>query len=274
MGTPLPDAQRAGEVMLNAVNGVTLATALISALATASPPPGTLNVFSGEVTINGSAVNARQAGQVTLQLGRWIRTGDGMAELLLSPGNLLRVGAQSVVQLEASGPDRIRLRLQRGEALLEILDPAVPVVMEQKAGATVIDRKGLYDFDTRKKSKQMKALYAWSRARSEQLSVESAATAQSDTAGRHVAGWYWDPWASSYTYLSASGVVPGPFGWPYYSPGYAPNSIAVHPHDDSWLYGPPVINGVGPRSAPTAPISSPPTVPLTAPGEPQFPTGK
>ena len=122
-------------------------------------------------------------------------------------------------------------------------------------------------------------LLAWSRSRSEQLSSESRVCAQ-DNAGTSQSTapqWHWDPWSASYTFLSASGVVTGPFGWPYFSPGFAPDSIPVH-RGDAWLYGPPILpNRVPPgsyRPSPLAREPTTPTVPLTAPGEPHFPNNK
>ena len=126
------------------------------------------------------------------------------------------------------------------------------------------------------------ALLSWSRSRSEQLSWESRLSAQENSGAARSRGprWLWDPWSASYTFLSASGFVTGPFGWPYFSPGYAPDSIPVH-HGDSWLYGPPVLSspGLPGGSGPAQPLepergNATPTVPLTAPGEPRFPSNR
>jgi hypothetical protein len=235
---------------------------------------------------------------------------------LLSPGSFLRLGYRSELSLERSRTAEVRVRLASGEALIEVLDVATPLVIEQSGVTTVVLNPGLYEFnETRaaiavyagevefsKDDKQIIAetdfgvrtrsfrefrtgpdpastLLAWSRTRSELLSSESAASAQaySGSAGKwHGPAWYWDPWSASYTFLSASGFVNGPFGWPYYSPGYAPDSIPVHPRGDSWLYGPPVLSTpdhyAGRRYGP---VQTPaPSVPLTAPGMPQFPNNR
>jgi hypothetical protein len=121
-------------------------------------------------------------------------------------------------------------------------------------------------------------LYSWSKIRDEQLSSESAASAQTYPGGAgswHGPAWYWNPWSASYTFLSASGFVTGPFGWPYYSPGYAPDYVPVHRGGDSWPYGPPVLTGPEPMRMPgPSPINRPPAVPLTAPGVPGFPNNR
>jgi hypothetical protein len=123
------------------------------------------------------------------------------------------------------------------------------------------------------------AIFSWSSFRSELLSSQSAASAQayaSDAGNRHDPAWYWNPWSASYTYLSASGTVTGPFGWPYYSRGYAPNYIPVGHDGDYRLYGPPVPVMPADPMQPVAPVirDSVPVVPLTTPGVPEFPNNR
>jgi hypothetical protein len=293
------------------------------AMAAAAPSagsarPGTLNAIAGEVSINGVPVNAISGIPIALE-GGVIRTARGMAEILLSPGRVLRLGNASELTLETAGKPGVRVRLRRGEALLEVLDAGGALTVEQNGVTARVRNLGLYEFDQKRsviavyageaglnKDGQRlvvnagfsvgtrrfrvfpaspdrgNALFAWSRSRSEQLSSESRASAQDNTGAARSPGpqWHWDPWSASYTFLSASGFVTGPFGWPYFSPGYAPDSIPVH-RGDSWLYGPPVLSspdrpgGFGP-ARPIEPQRGnvTPTVPLTAPGEPQFPNNR
>src|SRR5271166_5642594 len=82
------------------------------------------------------------------------------------------------------------------------------------------------DHPLKKRSFQLKTveaepLYAWSRARSEdvaQASSSAAANASSYVAA--APGWYWDPTWSFYGYWPYSDSVYSPFGWNFYSPGY------------------------------------------------------
>jgi FecR protein len=284
------------------VKPVLLAVFVLSApaLVAAASPAGALNSFEGKVR----------------EVGRTFRTEQGMAEILLVPGSFLRLGERSRLTLEAIGTPDVRVRLENGEALLEVIALPVPIVMKQDGVSAVIRTPGLYEFDQKhsvvsvysgearfsKGGHQIIAiqgisvavrslrkyaispipgdpLLSWSRIRSEQLSDESAASALAypGGAGGHAANWYRVPWSGSYTFLSASGTVTGPFGWPYYSPGYTPNAIPTHPSGDSYLYGPPVP--ANPITAPQQPVSpgpgpSPYTVPLTAPGVPQFPNNR
>ena len=239
-----------------------------------------------------------------------------MAEILLAPGSFLRLGEQSKLTLETIGTPDVRVRLDSGEALLEVIALPVPIVVKQDGVSAVIRKPGLYEFDQKHSAMRVYAgeadlskggrrtiasqgisvgvrslrkyalspipgdpLLSWSRIRSEQLSDESAASALAypGGAGWQSANWYRVPWSGSYTFLSASGTVTGPFGWPYYSPGYTPNAIPAHPPGDLYLYGPPVP--ANPMTAPQQPVphgpgTSPYTVPLTAPGVPQFPSNR
>jgi hypothetical protein len=283
------------------------------------PPPGlhlgVLNSLTGDVSIDGVAAGPVGAGRTVLGIGHAIKTGEGMAELLLTPGSVLRVGNHSELNLEAGGTSEIRVRLQNGESLLEVLALQIPIVLEQNGVTVTVQEPGLYDFDekhgvtviyrgaaqVRRNSKQIVAregfavkarslrafpsnpdpgskLFSWSNLRSGQLSRDSAVAAQTIQRGAGTwrgPAWYWNPWSASYTFLSASGSVTGPFGWSYYSPGYAPNDIPAHRPGDSYLYGQPILPGLGP----TLPVEkgsrgTVPAVPLTAPGVPQFPNSR
>jgi len=275
--------------------------------------------MTGEVSINGVPVNPIDTASVTIEVGRRIRTGQGMAEILLSPGSFLRLGKASELTLETVGTREIRARLQRGEALVEALDSGAGLTIEQSGVTAIVRNPGLYEFNQKRSIVAVYAgrarlnkddqefvatagigvgtshfrvfrtspdpgntLLSWSRSRSERLSWASRLSAQENSGGARSLGprWLWDPWSASYTFLSASGFVIGPFGWPYFSSGYAPDSIPVH-RGDSWLYGPPVLSSHGlPGGSGPAPPLEPergnvtPTVPLTAPGEPRFPSNR
>ncbi len=305
--------------------GIFPAMLVYSIAVAAAPPsalsgrPGTLNAITGEVSINRVPVNLVSSARVTLKAGGIIRTGQGLAEILLSPGSFLRLGMASELMLETAGTSEIRAKLSSGEALVEVVDGGAAFTMEQNGVTAIVRNPGLYEFNEKraliavyagearlnKNEKQLGAnagfgiwtrrfrvfrtspdpggtLFSWSRSRSEQLSSESRVSAQENTGAARSTGpqWHWDPWSVSYTFLSASGFVTGPFGWPYFSPGYAPDYIPVH-RGDSRLYGPPVLSSPGllGGSGAVQPLGPErrnvtPTVPLTAPGEPQFPNNK
>jgi hypothetical protein len=265
--------------------------------------------------MNGIPAGPIAAGRITLESGQAIKTGEGMAELLLTPGSFLRLGDHSELTLEAAGTSEIRVRLRTGESLLELLDLHAPIVLEQNGVTIVVRKPGLYDFDDKRgltmiydgeaqlsrNNKRIVArkgfavrarslrefpanrdpgspLFSWSSLRSEQLSSESEASSLAYPGGagkQHGSAWYWNPWSASYTWISSSGVVTGPFGWSYYSPGYVPNYLPVLGGGDSYSHSSPVAPGLGPmQPADPARPGAVPAVPLTAPGVPQFPNNR
>src|SRR5205807_2731195 len=61
--------------------------------------PGTVNYIEGSVSVNGATVSTGQAGQASLQQDQTLTTGDGKAEVLMSPGIFLRVGGNSEIRM-------------------------------------------------------------------------------------------------------------------------------------------------------------------------------
>jgi len=190
-------------------------TMLAGSIASGQPQPGMLNSLTGEVWINGVPVGQIGAGRTALGIGHTIKTGEGMAELLLTPGSFLRLGNRSDLTLEAVATSEVRVRLWNGESLLEVLDLQTPIFVEQNGATAVVRNSGLYEFDEKRgviaiyagearisrNNKQIigrkgfavrarsvreflanpdpgSTLFSWSSLRSEQLSSESAAAAQ------------------------------------------------------------------------------------------------
>ena len=87
--------------------GVLAATILaaIPAAAASSGVPGTLNYVEGQVTVAGQTVTSHSVGSVQVEPNQTLETGQGKAEMLLTPGVFLRVGDNSAVRL-VSASDR------------------------------------------------------------------------------------------------------------------------------------------------------------------------
>jgi hypothetical protein len=67
-------------------------------------------------------------------------------------------------------------------------------------------------------------LYRWSSLRSSYLAEANADAARTYVAGGPGwwgLGWYWDPWFDAYTFIPGDGIFYSPFGWGFYSPGFA-----------------------------------------------------
>jgi hypothetical protein len=136
--------------MLLATAAFGLADVNMPAQRTTMPPPGAVNYVEGQVSINGETLNPGSVGSTVLAPNQAIDTGQGYAEILLTPGAFLRIGNNSEVRLITAGLADTKLALVHGSAMLEaeqfVKGTNVTVLMN---GATAqIEKKGLYDFDT------------------------------------------------------------------------------------------------------------------------------
>jgi hypothetical protein len=109
---------------LKAALALSLATLLAPALLlgqSANPAvPGTLNYVEGQVSINGQAVNLLSVGSSQLQEGQVIETGNGKAEILLTPGVFVRVGDNSAVRMISPNLANTEIEILKGRADVEI----------------------------------------------------------------------------------------------------------------------------------------------------------
>jgi len=229
-----------------------------------SAMPGTVNYIEGQVAVDGVALNARRNGQTTLRTNQILSTTMGKAEVLLSPGVLVRVGNQS--QLRMVSPELVDpvIEVIHGEVMVEAdRKGARTNVLQQGANASIL-KEGLYRFDADRgniqvidgkiavalngQSKEVgrgrevdlggaklktasfdrKAaddLYQWSSIRSGYLAEASGYTAQNIYAGYAAPyagdGWYWDPYFAAWSWMPGYGFFYSPFGYPFYSPGFA-----------------------------------------------------
>jgi len=110
---------------------------------------GTLNYIEGQASIGNQTLGSNDVGNVTLQNGQVLETGNGKAEILLTPGVYLRVGNDSSVRMDSDGLADTRISLQQGEAMVEVdqLYSQNDLRISQPGADTRIEKKGLYDFD-------------------------------------------------------------------------------------------------------------------------------
>ena len=229
-----------------------------------APLPGAVNYVEGQVSLDGQSLSSRSIGSATLGPNDVLDTGQGFAEVLLTPGAFLRVGPNSEVRLNTAGVADTRLQLVRGSALIEdaqfVKGTHLAVSMNGVTGD--IEKEGLYSFDAGRgairvldgrakvtemagqvtlrkgdqvmlagapslkrvsfseKAAQEDPLYIWSKVRSQDESAANvnAANRMAYYGGFNGAGWYWDPYWSSYAFLPAYGFLGSPFGFGFYSP--------------------------------------------------------
>lgn len=113
------------------------------------PPPGAINYVEGQVSVNGQSLSRSSAGSTVLGPNQAIETGQGFAEVLLTPGAFLRVGHDSEVRVITAGLADTKLAVVHGSAMLEAAQLIKGTNLSvQMDGATArIEKKGLYDFD-------------------------------------------------------------------------------------------------------------------------------
>src|SRR5271167_19284 len=61
--------------------------------------PGTVNYVEGQASVDGRPVDGNASGAIQLQPGQMLTTQNGRAEILLTPGVFVRMGANGSVQM-------------------------------------------------------------------------------------------------------------------------------------------------------------------------------
>jgi hypothetical protein len=112
-----------------------------------SVAPGTINYTEGQVTLDDQPLTP--SGQTVLRQGQTLATGNGFAEVLLTPGAFLRLGHNSQIQLLTAGLAETRAQLQAGSAIVEVdqLIKGTDLAVVMNNATAQIEKKGLYDFD-------------------------------------------------------------------------------------------------------------------------------
>jgi hypothetical protein len=227
-------------------------------LASIPAHPGMLNYVEGQANIDGRPVTNQAVGTADVPEGQVLETGQGKAEILLTPGVFLRLGSNSAVRMVNPGLADTTVELLRGEAMVEATDVlhGNNIKVLNKGVTTKLDKNGLYSFqadspkvlvysgeatvssgDASKELKKGKEadltalqvtkfdtkkgdeLYRWSDLRSEYLSEASVSSARTVIVEPGFGpGWFWNPWYGYYTFLPGPWFLSSPFGWGFYGP--------------------------------------------------------
>jgi hypothetical protein len=113
--------------------------------------PGTLNYVEGQASVAGQSLNAQSIGKAELQPGQTLETGNGRAEILLTPGVFLRVGHDSSVRMISPDLTHTEIALDHGHAEVEAdqIYKQNEIVIDENQVHTKLLKKGLYDFNTK-----------------------------------------------------------------------------------------------------------------------------
>lgn len=111
--------------------------------------PGTLNYVEGQASIGNEALNSKSVGTAEVQNGQDLTTGNGKAEILLTPGVYLRLGNNSSMKMVSSGLTNTQVSIERGEAMVEVdqLFKENNIHISQPGADTQVVKTGLYDFN-------------------------------------------------------------------------------------------------------------------------------
>ena len=111
--------------------------------------PGTLNYVEGQASIGDQTLSSNSVGTATLRNGAVLQTGNGKAEILLTPGVYLRVGSNSEVKMDSNSLLNTEVTVNQGEAMVEVdqIYHENNLRVTQPGADTRIDKTGLYAFD-------------------------------------------------------------------------------------------------------------------------------
>jgi hypothetical protein len=111
--------------------------------------PGTVNYVEGQATLDGQPVDRNAVGSIQLQPGQMLATQDGRAEVLLTPGVFVRMGANGSVQMVSPNLANTEIRLGKGRALVEVdwIQKENRIIVDVGPRQIQLQEKGLYDFD-------------------------------------------------------------------------------------------------------------------------------
>lgn len=111
---------------------------------------GVVHFFEGAVTVAGRPLEQHAGKFTTIPEGAELRTGEGRAEILLTPGVILRVGERSAIRLDSNALADTRVELLAGSAIVDSdqLNSANPVTVSYKSWTVKVLQRGGYRLDS------------------------------------------------------------------------------------------------------------------------------
>ncbi len=111
---------------------------------------GVVNYFEGSVLVDGAALEHKFGRFDEIKPGSELRTNEGRAEILLTPGVILRIDENSAIRMVSNKLADTRLELVGGAAMLDSRNaaPGAPVVIAYKNFQMQFARAGHYRLDS------------------------------------------------------------------------------------------------------------------------------
>ncbi len=125
------------------------APAFAADMSAKSAVPGTLNYVEGKVSAGDQTLDSKSIGTAQLQAGQSLTTEDGKAEILLTPGVFLRVGANSSVKMVSLSITNTEVGVDKGHAMIEVAEIHTENDIRVAGGGATAQllKTGLYDFN-------------------------------------------------------------------------------------------------------------------------------
>jgi hypothetical protein len=131
--------------------GITLVLAAAAAAQTAiSAKSGLINYLQGTALLDGAAVEVKPTRFVTVARGSELRTGDGLVEVLLGPGAVLRMGENSAFKMLSSDLADTRVELVAGSMIVERAEASKEnfLTLVYKDSSIDLAKNGVYRVDS------------------------------------------------------------------------------------------------------------------------------
>ena len=130
------------------VAGILFATGILAAAQTRYAQPGTVNYVEGQVKVDGQQISQKDVGSVTVAQGHVLETGNGKAEMLLTPGVFFRLGPNSSVTLVSPSLSDTRVQLTQGQGMMEVaqIEKENHLQVAVDGSNTTIKARGIYEF--------------------------------------------------------------------------------------------------------------------------------
>ena len=110
---------------------------------------GTINYIEGTAYLQGKPIKHSDVGSAVLHKGQMLTTGDGRAEILLTPGVFLRVDDNSAIRMVSPRLLQTQVELMQGKAAVEVDEIHKENDLEVLVGGvrTQMLQTGYYEFD-------------------------------------------------------------------------------------------------------------------------------
>src|SRR5579862_9719073 len=139
--------------MRSILTGLALAALAVApgfAQSVISAHSGVIHYTEGKILVDDKDLSTKASEFADLKENSVLKTEEGRAEILLTPGVFLRVGEQSAVKMLSNHLSDTRVELLSGEGLVEADEILKDnqVTMVYKNATVAITKRGLFDFDT------------------------------------------------------------------------------------------------------------------------------